>query len=60
MKKICIFLVVLTLLAFVVGAAACNKPRNKHTLLMLTADGNNVVDSEGDKIMLRGLNASGI
>lgn len=63
MKKICILLVFAILLSFVVGVAACRDNTNppiEHTLPFLTVSGTDIVDANGEVVMLRGVNAGGL
>lgn len=65
MKKICIFMTLAILVAFVLGTAACidKDPSDEKTyepLSFLTVEGTDVVDADGEKVALRGVNAGGL
>ncbi|MCH5157372.1 MAG: cellulase family glycosylhydrolase [Clostridiales bacterium] len=63
MKKTSILLLFTILLTLVVGLTACHDnptPSKEHTLPFLTVNGKYVVDDNGNKVVLRGVNAGGL
>lgn len=62
MKKICILMTVIMLVALSLVAVACqdNPNEKEHTLPFLSVNGMDLVDAEGNKVTLRGVNAGGL
>lgn len=64
MKKICILVTLAILLVSVFGVAVGCKPNTtppkEHTLPFLTVDGAKIVDTNGNEVTLRGVNAGGL